>query len=489
MTLTGRIAISLNLTQRLLTEVVGNLRHDERNVLQIDLSRRLKILQINTSDLGGGAEQVAWGLFSGYRSRGQDSRLAVGNKHLKDPAIFQIPRIPLSPPWGPLCWGIHRRLGAYEDRIPGLRLWRYWLQVLAAGWPGIQRELGYEDFDFPGSHRLMQISRWRPDIIHGHNLHSNYFDLRLLARLSRQFPVVMTLHDAWLLSGHCAHSLDCSRWRTGCGQCPDLNIYPAILHDGTGHNWRRKRNIYQRSRLFVATPSRWLMERVKASMLSTAIVAARVIPNGVNLSIFRPQCRGGARDKLGLPRDAHILLFSSAHVPVNPFKDFDTVEQALKIVAANGDGKRIIFIALGADTPSEQVGQLEIRFIPYQQDPNWVACYYNAADVYVHAAKADTFPNVILEAMACGIPVVATAVGGIPEQILHGITGYLTPPGDPLPIANYVSQLLDNDDQRHQMGKQAVAEVQHFFDLEKQIDAYLDWYREILGQSNHSAES
>ena len=56
--------------------------------------------------------------------------------------------------------------------------------------------------------------------------------------------------------------------------------------------------------------------------------------------------------------------------------------------------------------------------------------YYQAADIYIHAAKADTFPNVVLEALACGLPVVATAVGGIPEQIDHERTGFLVPPGD-----------------------------------------------------------
>jgi len=66
---------------------------------------------------------------------------------------------------------------------------------------------------------------------------------------------------------------------------------------------------------------------------------------------------------------------------------------------------------------TERIGQAEVKFVPYQSSPEDVAKYYQIADVYVHAARADTFPNTVLEALACGAPVVATAVGGIPEQI------------------------------------------------------------------------
>jgi glycosyltransferase involved in cell wall biosynthesis len=77
----------------------------------------------------------------------------------------------------------------------------------------------------------------------------------------------------------------------------------------------------------------------------------------------------------------------------------------------------LVFVALGEDAPAERIGAAEIRFVPYQKDPAVVARYYQAADIYIHSARADTFPNTVLEALACGTPVVATAVGGIPEQV------------------------------------------------------------------------
>ena len=100
---------------------------------------------------------------------------------------------------------------------------------------------------------------------------------------------------------------------------------------------------------------------------------------------------------------------------------------------------------LGEASPPERIGDVEIRFVPYLKDPRKVARYYQAADLYLHPARADTFPTTILEALACGIPVVATAVGGIPEQVMEGQTGFLVPVGDARALARRVIDLLGDE--------------------------------------------
>lgn len=448
--------------------------------------RSLRILQVSTCDIAGGAEKVAWSLFQAYRQRGYASWLAVGYKRSEDPDVFEIPRLRQSVPWARPCWILHGRLAPLENRVRGIWRLRYWLRTLAGGRPALERELGREDFHFPGSRRLLQLPPERPDVVHAHNLHGDYFDLRFLSRLSHQVPVILTLHDAWLLSGHCAHSFECERWRTGCGQCPDLFIYPAIRRDATAYNWRRKGDIYRRSRLYIATPSHWLMDKVRQSMLARAIVEARVIPHGIDLSLFRPGSRQGARAELELPQNVDVFLFTANSIRHNIWKDYATMREALTRVAETQEKKQILFLALGEDAPSERIGCAEIRFIPYQRDPKIVASYYQAADVYVHAARADTFPNTVLEALACGIPVVATAVGGIPEQVEDGVTGFLTPMGDSEMMADRIVRLLTDHDRRRQMGARAAEIAQKRFDLNRQADEYLAWYQEILRRDRQS---
>lgn len=153
---------------------------------------------------------------------------------------------------------------------------------------------------------------------------------------------------------------------------------------------------------------------------------------------------------------------------------------AVALLAERLRGTVVLFIALGEDAPLEQIGQAEVCFVPYQRDPESVASYYQAADVYVHAARADTFPNTVLEALACGTPVVATSVGGIPEQVEEGVTGFLTPPGDAGAMATRTEQLL-SDDALHQRFAAAAGEsARRRFDLDRQANDYLEWYQELV---------
>jgi glycosyltransferase involved in cell wall biosynthesis len=406
----------------------------------------LGVLQVSTFDLIGGAERVAWNLFQAYRRRGVASWLAVGTKLGSDPDVLPIP---------------NRR----RQRSP----------VVA-----IERFCGIEDFRFPGSRQLLDLPDQTPDVLHCHNLHGGYFDLRILPSLSRRLPVVLTVHDAWLLSGHCAHSFDCERWKTGCGRCPDLTIDPGIRRDATAYNWRRKRRIFKASRLYVAAPCRWLLGKVEQSILASGTIEARVIPNGVDLSVFHSAGRAAARSALGISDGAAVALFAATALRQNRWKDYQTVRDAVALAVDRMHGRHVVLLALGQEGQAERSGSAEVRFVEYQTDPLAVARYYQAADVYVHAARADTFPNTILEAQACGTPVVATAVGGIPEQIDDGRTGFLVPPGDAAALAERIALLLGDNDLRARLGQQAAADARDRFDLNRQADTYLDWYRGLV---------
>lgn len=441
----------------------------------------MKVLQVSTTDIGGGAEKVAWDLFTGYRKRGQAAWLAVGYRKSDNPDVIKIPSLPLSRLWATACWLIHGRLMPLTGRVAGVGRLCSWLRELARGWRSlIDRKIGREDLNFPGSRRLLKLPPLKPDIVHCHNLHGGYFDLRFLPRLSHQVPFIVTLHDAWLLSGHCAHSFDCERWKTGCGLCPDLSIYPSIRKDATSYNWRRKRDIYAQSRLYVATPSRWLMQKVEQSILAPAIIGTRIIPNGVDLSVFLPAEKARIREEVGLPQDAMVILFTANGICRNIWKDYQTMRNAICIVSEYLRDQKVIFLALGEDAPSEQIAQASVQFIPYQTDPHAVARYYQAADIYIHAARAEVWGLTITEAMACGTPVVATEVGGIPEQIDDNVSGFLTPPGDSKTMADRIIRLLTHKDLRQQMGKQAAAIARKRFDLNRQVEDYLAWYQDIL---------
>ena len=320
-------------------------------------------------------------------------------------------------PWYLFWRKLERYLSANGDRWAGRRQLLAVAARLAEPAQSLDRLLGIECFRFPGTIGLLDLPPKRPDIVHGHNLHGDYFDLRALTWLSRKTPVVLTLHDSWLLTGHCAQSFDCMRWKTGCGQCPDLTIYPDLRRDRTAYNWQRKKAIYARSRLFVATPSAWLMNRVEHSILAPAIADARIIPNGVDLSVFKPGDKKAVRNELAIPQHARVLLCVASGIRHNQFRDYQTVAKAAGIIAGQSDTFQTLLFALGESAEAERIGRCQVRFVPFESDPAAVAKYYQAADIYLHAARADSFPTTVLEALVCGTPVIATAIGGIPEQI------------------------------------------------------------------------
>ncbi len=450
-------------------------------------SRELRILQVSTAEHAGGAERVAWNLFQAYRKQGYKSWLCVGKKDSADPEVLELEHREYRNKMSRFLLRFSDYAQVSQGRVRGMGKLCALIDAMARPGSWLSRQRGIEDYDFPASYSVLNLTRTKPSLLHCHNLHGGYFDLRALSWLSSQVPVVLTLHDAWLLSGHCAHSFDCDRWQWGCGNCPDLTVKPAIPRDATAYNWKRKRDIYANSNLAVCTPSSWLMNKVEQSMLGGR--EYRVIPNGVDLTVFRPGDKMAARASLGLPMEADIILLGRYRPKRDMWKDSTTMDETIRALTARKRGRMIVFVALGKERDVQQLSGAEIHWIPYQREETHMAHVYQAADLYVHAAKADTFPNSVIEALSCGVPVIATAIGGIPEQIENGVTGFLTRPSDPKPMVEAVEQLLDDLELRLRFAAQAVESARLRFGLERQVDEYLDWYEQLVEKFEISRSS
>lgn len=443
----------------------------------------VRILQVSTRDVAGGAERSARNLADEYRRLGHESWLAVGDKRTDDQYAFAIAN------------DAHRnaavravdalRRNAFVHRVRGLGRLTSLLRRMAEPSRMLDVERGREDLHFPGTAHLLDLPPSRPDILHLHNLHGDYFDLRELPALTRQVPTILNIRDGWLMSGHCAFSLDCERWKTACGDCPDLTLFPAIKRDATNFNWRRKQQLLGSSKYYVATASEWMMARVRESIVAGGAIDFEVIPNGVDTRVFHPGDRNAARRRLGLEPGAHILLVAANGLRDNVWKDYRTLRAALEIVGAR---KRAIVLAVGEPASSEQIGNLELRFVPFQSDSERLADYYRAADLYLHAARVESFGNVLLEARACGTAIVSTAIGGIPEQVPES-TGMLVPPFDPRAFAEAVNALLDDDVKREAIAANGLRHVQANYTLKLQAERFLAWYREILSREEHHASA
>ncbi len=202
-----------------------------------------------------------------------------------------------------------------------------------------------------------------------------------------------------------------------------------------------------------------------------------VIPNGVDLADFShlPDKRA-ARAALGLSADRLVLGTVSR---LHPVKRLDVLLRALVwlgsaqtvIVGYGPEERRLKVLA-------EQLGlEKRVHFVGQQRDVRpWLA----AMDVFVLSSDWEGMPNAVLEAMACGLPVVATSVGGTPDIVVDGGTGLLVPPRDPLSLAEALRALAADPDRRRGMGIAGRQRVVLCFSAERMVERTQALYGELL---------
>jgi len=437
----------------------------------------MKILLINTDDIHGGAAKIAFNLHLSLISRNQQVNMIVKRKASTLDSVIEIPKSR----WFELLEKIESYLPDQTSNVTNF-LSRSFALAKNPFW-GYSRLTGSDNFYTPELKRLIKsYSDWA-DVFHLHNLHGNYFDLRLLPAFSKQKPIIITMHDEYLYTGHCAYTLVCERWHIGCGKCPHLDVYPDVRVDNTNHNWQRNKRIFQNSKVHLVTPSKWLEGRVKDSLLSHLPV--KVIPNGIDLKVFKPGSKIFAREKLGLEKGAYVILFAAVMGRQNQFKDYDMLDRVIDRLKSYPFNQKVVLLALGGSQESEkEFNGVTLIEKPYSSDPKEIARYYQACDLYIHTAKADNAPLVILEAMACGKPIVATSAGGIPELVHDGETGFTVSIGDDEAMVERIQVLIDNPDIGIRMGNTAAEIARKEYDLEQMVKNYIDLYKEVIDERN-----
>lgn len=186
-----------------------------------------------------------------------------------------------------------------------------------------------------------------------------------------------------------------------------------------------------------------------------------IVSPAVEHAFFAPGDRGGARRALELPEDVPVLLFVGR---IQPLKGPDVAVQAL---AALGRPDALLLVVGGASGPEGEAEMAhlhrlaaglgvsgQVRFAP-PQPHHILSTYYRAADAVVVPSRSESFGLVALEASACGVPVVASGVGGLLTLVDHGETGYLVPDRDPALFAHYLREIVDHPGHAAALGRRA----------------------------------
>ena len=240
-------------------------------------------------------------------------------------------------------------------------------------------------------------------------------------------PVVWTMHDMWPFTGICHYAHDCQRYVGGCHDCPLLK--KPGEKDLSWQVFHRKEETYKPGKMAFVACSRWLADQARQSRL---LRGTRVtdIPNPISTSLFKPRDKEKVREACRLPQDKKLILFSAFRT-TSPIKGLNYFAEACKLYDRRHPEMReqIAIVAVGRDAEQLQ-GMFTYPVYPmgYVSDEHRMADIYNACDAFLMPSLQDNLPNTIVEAMASGLPCIATAVGGIPQMIHHLENGYLAEP-------------------------------------------------------------
>jgi glycosyltransferase involved in cell wall biosynthesis len=408
---------------------------------------------LSSFDLQGGGSRAAYRLHQGLLRIGLDSQMLVQNKTSQDATV-------LSPEGKYAGFGSLAR--RYLDALP---LRQY------PGRPGTAWSPGW----LPGNlHR--RVARQAPDVINVQWVCDGFLPVQTLGRLHR--PLILTLQDAWTLTGGCHYPYDCLGYQYRCGACPQLGS--SRPQDLSRRGWQRKADILKSLPLTVVAISHWLGDCARASSLFRQ-ARIEVIPNGLDTQRYQPRDTSVARQLLGLPPNRRLVLFGAVNAIQDPRKGAALLFSALKELHQAGEHHNIELVVFG-DAPPAQPPDLGFptHYLGFLHDDISLTLLYSAADVMVVPSVQEAFGQTATEACACGTPVVAFDNSGVQDVVEHQKNGYLARGLDASDLARGIAWTLA-DPQRHQALRQAARhKAVSDFDLDLVARRYRQVFQDAL---------
>lgn len=321
---------------------------------------------------------------------------------------------------------------------------------------------------------LKQLDEIKPDVVHLHNIHGYYINYPMLLRYLKEhnIPTIITMHDFWLMTGHCAYiNKSCDRWKTGCGNCPRLDQYPASKTDCSARNWQLKASLFIYMPNVTLVPvSYWLGRYVAESLLKN--VKQNVIYNGIDTNVFKPF--DGKASVKGVDWSKFtIMTIATRWTEANGYQD------VMKLSSILPDNCQIVMVGLD----EQQMSNLPKNIIGFRKTESFTQLQelYTKSDVIFNPNREVTFGLVTAEAMACGTPaIVLRDTAG--EELVDEQTGYVIDSVEEVPeLISTINQVDKNF-----MSKACRDRVRELFNAEKQFQKYIDLYNRLICEKNEN---
>ncbi len=320
------------------------------------------------------------------------------------------------------------------------------------------------------------LRSFKPDVVHLHSFF-NFMPYDSLATISRLYATCYTAHDTRPVGQMEIPCWEC--WEKYCIPCPLLNTKTQRYNLFSNKYFKdRIKKIFTHSKvskdLKIIAPSMWMRHRLFRSELKKIPMVH--IPNGIDADHFKRI--PGARMKLNLPDDSKIIFWGGHYNhpwKINFRKGLWYLTRAFADTIVKKVPKAILLIAGESVVPNHP----NVRPLGFVERKDMPVCY-SAADVFVLPTLGDNFPYGVLEAMACETPVVASRVGGIPEQVEEAVTGFLVEPYKPDLLAKAICDIFENPEMAQKMGKQGRQRVEKYFTISAFIEKHEALYEKLV---------
>jgi glycosyltransferase involved in cell wall biosynthesis len=414
----------------------------------------MRVVQLSTGDEGG-AGRAAIRLHRALIDTGVDSTMIVNAKASTD-------------------WRVRAKSGLVSDVVQRAR-------ILAEQIPGAVAGIPEPHLFSPaitGSLRAREINALPVDVVNAHWTNLGYLSIAQFGKITK--PVVWTLHDMWAFTGgrHYEDDTADARWHhpySRSNRVPDGSRF-----DAERWVWQRKRRHWNTPR-HIVTPSTWLAILAASSDL-LASWPIHVIPNALDTAIFKPRSKSAARDFFDLPQEPPLILFSLTTGLNDPRKGWDLLKAALATLHRTNPAVELA--VLGHEAPPEPWDNELPRahWLGRLHDDRALAMAFSAADVSVVPSRQDNLPQTGTEAQACGCPVVAFRIGGLPDIVRHQETGYLADAFNPQDLAGGLAWVLDDPQRRDALSAAARERAVQLWSQPVVSAQYADLYEQALAE-------
>ncbi len=329
---------------------------------------------------------------------------------------------------------------------------------------------------FGTKHLLKYIDNLKPDVVHLHNLHSNYINLKLLANYlaKNDIPTVITLHDCWFYTGKCTHYTvdNCYKWKTCCKDCPRLrNDNPSWFFDCTKKMYNDKRKILNEiRRLAIVGVSDWITNEAKKSYFTSDKIITNIY-NWIDSNVFQPINVDDIKYKLKLKSKFIIVGVASEWSNAKGLDKFIELSKMLQ------DDMTIVLVGninINTKLPDN------ILNIKETHNVEELISYYSMANVLINMSFEESFGKVSAEALACGTPIIVFDSTANPELVGDGC-GYVVEKNDMTGIRNAIFEVHKNGKENY--SKKCIEFANTRFNKNERINNYVELYQKLLDNS------